>query len=180
MTRKNIDFLIHAFLLAFPNEQDVVLRIKTTESSEYVNTLKSPRIQEIRQFCSEKDMVRLYQESLAFVSPSKSEGFGLHGLEALACGKPLISVFYSGETEYFKPGKNGYRIEHTTEKANDVFYKCGNWAQLNMHSLIEQLRFVYNNRVDAFLMGLQGRQSVMSFNETNMAQGILKVLNKYA
>jgi glycosyltransferase involved in cell wall biosynthesis len=42
-------------------------------------------------FVSDQDLVTLYQQSLALVQPSLSEGFGLTGVEAMAVGVPVIA-----------------------------------------------------------------------------------------
>lgn len=61
-------------------------------------------------FVSDRDLGVLYKNSLAFVFPSISEGFGLPGLEAIAAGTLLIAsdipVFreiYKDKVIYFNP-----------------------------------------------------------------------------
>jgi glycosyltransferase involved in cell wall biosynthesis len=61
-------------------------------------------------FVPDDDLIVLYQNALAFVSPSLSEGFGLPGLEAMAVGIPVvcsnIPVFreiYGEAVTYFDP-----------------------------------------------------------------------------
>lgn len=43
-------------------------------------------------FTTDSDLAALYQSSLAFVTPSLIEGFGLPGLEAMAVGTPVIAA----------------------------------------------------------------------------------------
>jgi len=61
---------------------------------------------------SEGQLRWLYENTLAFVFPSLSEGFGLPGLEAMAHGAPVVSSnatalpeIYGGAAEYFNPDK---------------------------------------------------------------------------
>lgn len=61
-------------------------------------------------FVTDGDLKLLYQNALAFVFPSLSEGFGLPGLEAMASGCPVIvsdiPVFkeiYQNSVLFFKP-----------------------------------------------------------------------------
>ncbi|MBP9820345.1 glycosyltransferase family 4 protein, partial [Candidatus Woesebacteria bacterium] len=59
---------------------------------------------------TDAELAREYTESLALVQPSHSEGFGLTGIEAMACGTPVlcsnIPVFrevYKDHAFYFDP-----------------------------------------------------------------------------
>ncbi|MBI3384767.1 glycosyltransferase family 4 protein [Candidatus Gottesmanbacteria bacterium] len=61
-------------------------------------------------FVPDEDLKVLYQEALAFVFPSLSEGFGLPGLEAMACGCPVLAAnagslpeIYGNAVLYFNP-----------------------------------------------------------------------------
>lgn len=61
-------------------------------------------------FLSEAELGSLYQNSIAFVFPSLSEGFGLPGLEAMNCGTlvlasdiPVLQEVYKGNAVYFNP-----------------------------------------------------------------------------
>ena len=63
-------------------------------------------------FVNDKDLAILYQQAMAFIFPSLSEGFGLPGLEAMACGCPVISStatclpeIYGDAALYFNPLK---------------------------------------------------------------------------
>lgn len=68
---------------------------------------------------SDEQLAGLYKNALAFISPSLMEGFGLPGLEAMACNCPVvcsnIEVFreiYGEAAEYFDP-KNVNDIKNT-------------------------------------------------------------------
>lgn len=49
---------------------------------------------------------RIYSGSAAYVCASTNEGFGLTGLEALACGSALASTGYQGVYDYAVDGEN--------------------------------------------------------------------------
>ncbi|MBP7875858.1 glycosyltransferase family 4 protein [Candidatus Woesebacteria bacterium] len=64
----------------------------------------------IKTKVSDRELVTLYQQAAALIQPSTSEGFGLTGIEALACGTPLlasdIAVFHEVYQEaalFFNP-----------------------------------------------------------------------------
>lgn len=46
-----------------------------------------------------------------FLQSSLEEGLGLAGLEAMACGLPVVATRTAGSSEYVRDGENGYLIE---------------------------------------------------------------------
>ena len=50
--------------------------------------------------CISKETVDIYNEISIFVCATIEEGFGLTGLEAMACGAALVSTSYEGVKEY--------------------------------------------------------------------------------
>lgn len=76
-------------------------KIKKMNEEKYVNLIG---------FVPDEDLVLLYQQAEAFVFPTLSEGFGLPGLEAMACGCPVVCSdipvlreIYGEAAEYFDP-----------------------------------------------------------------------------
>lgn len=67
------------------------------------------------QNASQKDTIRTYNRISIFVSGSLEEGFGLTGLEAMACGAALISNNYSAVHEYADNGTNALLINIKNE-----------------------------------------------------------------
>lgn len=57
-------------------------------------------------YVEDEEIISLYQSATALVFPSLSEGFGLPGLEALACGTPIVvsdlPVFHEIYTDFGK------------------------------------------------------------------------------
>jgi L-malate glycosyltransferase len=53
----------------------------------------------------------IYRSHDYLVFPSEWESLGLVGLEAMACGKPLIATAAGGMADYFLPGKNGLGVK---------------------------------------------------------------------
>jgi glycosyltransferase involved in cell wall biosynthesis len=76
-------------------------KVEKLEVKDYVNFVG---------FVPDEKLVTLYQQAEAFVFPSLIEGFGLPGLEAMACGLPVLAsdipVFreiYKDAVIYFDP-----------------------------------------------------------------------------
>lgn len=81
-------------------------------------------------FVPDEELVGLYQRALAFVFPSKSEGFGLPGLEAMAAGCPVISSnagslpeIYGDGAAYFDPEDGEELIEKIKEIRDNQGYR---------------------------------------------------------
>lgn len=54
----------------------------------------------------QEDLRRIFSSATIMVSPSWSEGFGLPGLEAMACGVPLVTTDSGGVRDYAIPDVN--------------------------------------------------------------------------
>ena len=93
--RKNYNFLLDIMDKWFKMGRDGVLII--TGEGELRNELERKihemgLVEKVRLvgYQSETDLVRMFAGSIAFLSPSKMEGFGLAVAEAMACGTPAI------------------------------------------------------------------------------------------
>lgn len=64
----------------------------------------------------------VYARADAWLLPSTIEGFGLPGLEAMACRCPVVSTRCGGPTEFVQDGVNGYlvRIGDAEEMADRI------------------------------------------------------------
>lgn len=68
---------------------------------------------------SQRQTVNIYNKASIFVCGTIQEGFGLTGLEAMACGDALVSTDYLGVKEY---AKNGYDALLSPVKDVDSLY----------------------------------------------------------
>lgn len=59
-----------------------------------------------KQNATVEDLVKIYNGVEIFMCASIEEGYGLTGLEAMACGACLVSTSYKGVFEYAKDGYN--------------------------------------------------------------------------
>lgn len=114
---KNLRFLIKCIeQLNKENEKKVKLLIRTDENDfrkkleNYVKQNKSDKYIKFLDFVSDEELADLYQNSIAYVFPSFSEGFGLPGLEAiqnntvlLASDIPVFKEVYENSAIYFDP-----------------------------------------------------------------------------
>lgn len=114
---KNVDLLVSAIEKHNQNKEvDLQLALVCSRSifwerlnkkiaqNKLQNTIK------LLGFVEDDDVSKLYSLALALVHPSKMEGFGLTGLEAMSVGLPVISSnasclpeVYGGAALYFNP-----------------------------------------------------------------------------
>ncbi|WP_019605192.1 glycosyltransferase family 4 protein [Teredinibacter turnerae] len=59
---------------------------------------------------SQKEIPEIYRKTDCWLMPSTLEGFGMPGLEAAACGCPVVSTLCGGPEDYVVPGENGYLV----------------------------------------------------------------------
>ena len=149
--RKNVARVIDLFRRAFPTEPDARLRVKITPNCPHLAVPDDPRIDVLRATLPHADLAAWNRSLTCYVNASFAEGFGLHLLEAMACGRPLVSTAYSGPTEFFD-GAVGYPVPHRVVPVRNEYYS-GHWADPDDDALIDTMRRVYRDRDEARRLG---------------------------
>lgn len=88
---------------------------------------------------------QLYKQTDCWLMPSTLEGFGMPGLEAAACGCPIVTTRCGGPEDYVKEGHNGHLV--ATGDAEDMANKLievlkldnDQWASMS-HASAEYVR----------------------------------------
>lgn len=91
---------------------------------------------------SDKEIVRLYNESLVTLSLSNFDTFGLVPLESLACETPVITFNVAGYRETMINGETGYLVD------------------FNSQEIAERIMYLLDNPTEAVRMGKAGRKWV--------------------
>ncbi|RKZ19213.1 glycosyltransferase family 1 protein [bacterium] len=98
--RKNLERLLDAFALALETASDgdfpSLLLVggrgwKDSNLRRRMDTLTTAGVLEVRDYCDQAELGRLYRTSLALLFPSLNEGFGFPILEAMASGLPVLT-----------------------------------------------------------------------------------------
>jgi|GEM_PF-2017333 len=175
--RKNVQRVIDLFILAFPNRADVRLKVKITPRSPMVNTHGDPRIEVANTEFSPEVLADWYRSLTCYVNASYGEGFGLHLLEAMGCGIPLISTSFSAVGEMFDSGV-GYEVSYKLIEAKNLVYR-GRWGDPNNDELIARMREVYADRDTADQLGMAAIRRAAEFSWTESIRKLTATLAKY-
>jgi glycosyltransferase involved in cell wall biosynthesis len=117
-------------------------------------------------FVATEDLVEHYRLADAYIMPSQ-EGFGIVYLEAMACGKPVLSGDADGSADPVQDGRVGWRVPHRDSDA--VAAACieilqGNDPRCNGEWLREEA--IVNFGWDAFVKKLQESLGINSPSPT--------------
>ena len=168
--RKNPLALVRAFRKAFGSRQDVQLILKYHHSefdSPATALLErvakaTPNIRTINQTLPEEQVYGLLRSCDCFVSPHRSEGFGLNLAAAMYYGKPVIATGYSGNMDFTTP-ENAFLIDYdlVAVQRETGAYKAGYvWAEPSEDHLAALLRAVVASPEQARQRGERGRLTI--------------------
>lgn len=155
----------------FPEEENqawrnIFTRGKLGNKVKFVNrSLDQGAVVDLINFCD------------CLVSPSKAEGWNLPALEALVCGRHVITTKYSAMTDYCDPGNSMLINIDKTQPCFDGYWftpeSIGNahWAyygQSQMDQLIGYMRSVHKRkRDDSLLLNKEGISLSQKFSWEN-------------
>lgn len=181
--RKGYDILISAYLREFRRRDPVCLVIKAYSGSRYdpwgreiraelarisasVGNADPPPIVLISRALRWNEMPSLYTLADCFVLPTRGEGFNLPALEAMACGRPVITTNWSAHLDFVTPD-NAYLIPidgleeiPAIGTPNDPIYAGALWARPNLDETRRLMRHVAENPDEAREKGRLARAAV--------------------
>ena len=164
--RKGVHDLIKAISLVKNKIKNVKLYIAGT--GPYINKLKQLLITLNLEenvlflgFITEKEKFAYMKSMDIFVLPSYWESFPFVLLEAMACGKPIITTDVGG---------NSLAV---TDKVNGYLVKPGDWQKL-----AEKLIYMFNNKKVINKMGEESKKKAQDFDWFNIAKQTREVYRK--
>jgi glycosyltransferase involved in cell wall biosynthesis len=153
--RKNPFGLIKAFNMAFEEQDDAFLVIKTINAEhapEKADLLrkaaKDRKVQFIDGYLSRQDTISLVSSFDSFVSLHRSEGLGIGMAQAMFLKKPVIATGYSGNMEFMNHN-NSFLVRYKLTELEENYgpYEKGNvWAEPDLEHAAELIRLVFDNR----------------------------------
>jgi glycosyltransferase involved in cell wall biosynthesis len=163
--RKSIDESIEAFAMTYGNNPDVELVIKSDffrnhaekrQALEYkIASMRVNNIHLVWGYQTNEELANLYRSANVFLFPTKAEGWGLPLIEAAASGLPVITTFYSGQTEFLQDIKSScvfvnYELQTIDCPEYQEFYHTpdgnyGKWAVTTVNEVAKAMRHAYTN-----------------------------------
>lgn len=120
-----------------------------------------------------QELIHEYQNSKVFIFPTTAEEvFGLVGVEAMACGTPIIAYAKGALPEIIKDGITGFLVNPPGETVGNYIIK-----KQGKEGLVEAVRKLYSlNKNDYLNMRLNCRKHVeKSFTAKRMADDYIKL-----
>ena len=115
--QKGFELLIRAFPLVLTTEPAARLTIvgdggRRAALSRMIADLNLAGIVTILDAKSKPELARIFSDTTLLIIPSQFEPFGLVGLEAMACGCPVLAIAPTGASEYLESEEltNSYSI----------------------------------------------------------------------
>jgi len=176
--RKGVDLLLHAFEAAFDPSESVTLVFLTSGSAgayqhnsllpeiqAAVTNPKQPSVLSIFETVDDLVLAGLYRGADVFVLPYRGEGFGMPLVEAMACGKPVITTA-EGPAKEFCDHSNSYLVPATDDLVFEPPPPLGpiagglTWFEPDFFELVATLRHVFENRQEVAAKGRAAAKSV--------------------
>jgi glycosyltransferase involved in cell wall biosynthesis len=155
--RKGVDVLLRAFRDEFAPHEPVRLILNATMTDRWIQE-QTPNVEVRSAFLDHAGLLAYLRELDAFVLPSRGEGFGLCGLEAMATGLPLIATNWSGPADYLDPADSyplSYELVETGGRDFSTMRLFGRWAEPSYEHLRALLRRLCERPDEARAMGLR-------------------------
>ena len=119
---------------------------------------------------SQKQICELYNQSDLYVCATRAESFDLGTAEAMACGLPIITTGYGGQTEHINVDCGAFIDYELQEVKGDLMYEGVKWAVPNTQHLQKLLRAAFLHRDRTQEKGANAKKFISSFTWDNSAE----------
>ncbi|EPZ37061.1 UDP-Glycosyltransferase/glycogen phosphorylase [Rozella allomycis CSF55] len=198
LARKGIDILLQAYIETFNSTSKTKLIIHSSYGDSFhrreIQKAKSnpnfPELVFIEKDLTFYELLELYKSSNVYISPYRSEGFGLTILEAIQSGKPVIISNYSAPIEFAWRSKSTILVGGFEEDClcspcgyKSVFglrtEKCPKWFKPDINDISKIMKELYvkfeNNSTEYFNV-TNARLSVEHLTWANRAKKLHEII----
>lgn len=191
MQRKNPWAAIEAFGTAFPDDEHVrlVVRVNGEPKTEVTvaqmealsrRAAEDPRLIIVRGALSYPEVLSLYASCDVLVSLHRSEGLGLHLMEAMYLGVPVVTTGWSGNMD-FTDEESACLVDFTfvPVEATQASYRAeligeGQfWAEPNIATAVRHMRRLATDPAFRTQMAERGRGRILAHLESARAHNPL-------
>jgi glycosyltransferase involved in cell wall biosynthesis len=169
MERKNPAAAIGAFRRAglAPGEAALVLKFTNAEyDREAVRRLHEAasglNVLFLDGYMDRGEVCALLQCADCYISPHRSEGFGLTMLESMRLGKPVIGTAYSGNMDFMTEDNSfplSYRMV-TLDRDHGPYMRGAEWADPDLDEAARLMRLVHQHAPEALARGQRAQHQV--------------------
>ncbi|MEZ2718730.1 glycosyltransferase family 4 protein [Niallia circulans] len=137
------------------------------EYSQMLEKIEGNNLKEeilLMDFLNQEQLRNIYNMIDLFIFPTTREGesLGLVGLEAMACGTPVVGSSMAGPKEYIEHGENGFLFEPG-----------------NLDDLFKQVEKYYNLTKDnKILMGENARNTSNLYSKEKVKEQLIRIFNE--
>ena len=122
-------------------------------------TIEIPGLVKFIKNASLQDTIEIYNSVSIFMCSSIKEGYGLTGMEAMACGAALVSSNYDAVYEYVKEGKNAL-----LSPVRDV------------EKMVSNISYLFENQQERYKLAYNGVESLETFGWETAINKFIDVL----
>ena len=194
--RKNPWGALEAFQRAFPVDPDVALVIKTkpwASVPQYVAQAEElrakvgsdRRVQIVDRTLGYAEVLSLYASCDVMLSLHRSEGLGLHLMEAMSLGKVVVATNWSGNTDFMSQANSvpvGYRLVPVRTRHShyqpEVGRKGQEWAEPDVGEAAEALRAIHSDPARRKQLGLAARSDMEARRASLLRGGAFAALER--
>lgn len=159
IARKGVKYLLDAF--SSIDNKDITLTIVGEIGINFKEKIAKEQLKNINFVgCVTHDKMKLiFEKADVFVFPSLIEGMTLAGLEAMACGLPIICTPNTGINDIVIEGENGFVIP------------CS-----NSEAIKEKIEWFLNNREKIEIMSLKAKKVALNYTWENYDKKITQTI----
>jgi len=156
--RGGTQYAIQAFLEEFTNKDNVELIVKINPAygiPDINNMVEQIRPKDKSDYppirinidnIHYSKLVDLYNKADVFVMSTRAESFGIPGIEAMACGLPVITTNFGGQVDYCNE-KNSWLVGgNLVEMQQELMYEGIKWLTPNISEIRKAMREAYENK----------------------------------
>ena len=183
--RGGTQYAIKAFAEEFKKDEDVemIVKINPAYGIPDINKLmkeildKHPDhapIKVVTDNLDYKKMVDFYNLGNIFISPTRAESFNIPCLEAMACGLPVITTEFGGQTDFVN-NNNGWIVSgEKTEVTWELLYEGIKWLTPYTDELRKAMRTAQTDKELLKIKSVEAIKTAQNLTWDNTANLILE------